>query len=138
MSIFNAVTYFKMLNRDWPHPIGASFGLDHILPGGILLDHGGRNVILPGYIDEKAAVQKRLRRVEGQIRGIQRLVEEDQYCINILDQVSATTRALQAVAMKLLADHLSHCVMEAVSRGSTEVEAKVKEAQVAIARLVRS
>ena len=93
---------------------------------------------LPGYIDEKAAIQKRLRRIEGQIRGLQRLVEEDQYCINILDQISATTRALQAVAMKLLGDHLSHCVMEAVAKGGPEAEAKVKEAQDAIARLVRS
>ncbi|HUZ42614.1 MAG TPA: metal-sensitive transcriptional regulator [Acidimicrobiales bacterium] len=93
---------------------------------------------LPGYIDEKAAIQKRLRRIEGQIRGLQRLVEEDQYCINILDQISATTRALQAVAMKLLGDHLSHCLMEAVTKGGPEADAKVKEAQDAIARLVRS
>ena len=93
---------------------------------------------LPGYIDEKAAIQKRLRRIEGQIRGLQRLVEEDQYCINILDQISATTRALQAVAMKLLGDHLSHCLMEAVAKGGPEADAKVKEAQEAIARLVRS
>jgi len=95
-------------------------------------------VTLPGYIDEKAAIQKRLRRIEGQIRGLQRLVEEDQYCINILDQISATTRALQAVAMKLLGDHLSHCLMEAVTKGGPEADAKVKEAQDAIARLVRS
>ncbi|MHB1905380.1 MAG: metal-sensitive transcriptional regulator [Acidimicrobiales bacterium] len=93
---------------------------------------------MPGYIDEKTAIQKRLRRIEGQIRGLQRLVEEDQYCINILDQISATTRALQAVAMKLLGDHLSHCVMEAVAKGGPEADAKVKEAQDAIARLVRS
>jgi len=95
-------------------------------------------VTLPGYIDEKAAIQKRLRRIEGQIRGLQRLVEEDQYCINILDQISATTRALQAVAMKLLGDHLSHCLMEAAAKGGPEADAKVKEAQDAIARLVRS
>ncbi|MHB8378597.1 MAG: metal-sensitive transcriptional regulator [Acidimicrobiales bacterium] len=93
---------------------------------------------MPGYIDEKATIQKRLRRIEGQIRGLQRLVEEDQYCINILDQISATTRALQAVAMKLLGDHLSHCLMEAVAKGGPEADAKVKEAQEAIARLVRS
>ncbi len=92
----------------------------------------------PGYIDDKAALQKRLRRIEGQIRGLQRLVDEDHYCINILDQISATTRALQAVAMKLLGDHLSHCLVDAVSKGGPEADAKVKEAQMAIARLVRS
>lgn len=92
----------------------------------------------PGYIDEKAAIQKRLRRIEGQIRGLQRLVDEDQYCINILDQISATTRALQAVAMRLLGDHLSHCVREAVANGGPEADAKVNEAKDAISRLVRS
>ena len=92
----------------------------------------------PGYIDEKAALQRRLKRIEGQIRGLQRMVEEDQYCINILDQISATTRALQAVAMKLLGDHLSHCVSEALIQGGPAADAKVKEAQEAIRRLVRS
>jgi CsoR family transcriptional regulator, copper-sensing transcriptional repressor len=92
----------------------------------------------PGYIAEKTAIQKRLRRIEGQIRGLQRLVDEDQYCINILDQISATTRALQAVAMKLLGDHLSHCVTEALAKGGPEANAKIKEAQEAIERLVRS
>ena len=73
-------------------------------------------MVMPGYADEKAAIQKRLRRVEGQTRGLQRMVEEDQYCIDILDQISATTRALQAVALKLLGDHLSHCVKAAAGR----------------------
>lgn len=92
----------------------------------------------PGYIDEKSDIQKRLKRIEGQVRGLQRMVAEDQYCINILDQVSATTRALQAVAMKLLGDHLSHCVMEAMVKGGPEADAKIQEAQEAIERLVRS
>ncbi len=92
----------------------------------------------PGYIDEKAAVQRRLRRVEGQIRGLQRMVEQDRYCIDILDQISATTRALQAVALELLDDHLSHCVMDAMTAGGSEAEEKIKEASAAIARMVRS
>jgi CsoR family transcriptional regulator, copper-sensing transcriptional repressor len=98
----------------------------------------GSTLTHPGYIAEKTAIQKRLRRIEGQIRGLQRLVDEDQYCINILDQISATTRALQAVAMKLLGDHLSHCVTEALAKGGPEADAKIKEAREAIERLVRS
>ncbi len=70
----------------------------------------------PGYIDSKDAVQKRLRRVEGQVRGLQRMVDEDRYCIDILEQVSAATKALQAVALELLDDHLAHCVSDAVRR----------------------
>jgi DNA-binding FrmR family transcriptional regulator len=92
----------------------------------------------PGYIDQKSAVKKRLKRIEGQVRGLERMVDEDQYCINILDQISATTRALQAVAMNLLDDHLSHCVSEALRQGGPNADAKIKEAQDAIRRLVRS
>jgi CsoR family transcriptional regulator, copper-sensing transcriptional repressor len=92
----------------------------------------------PAYIDQKTAVQKRLRRIEGQVRGLERMVDEDQYCINILDQISATTRGLQAVAMNLLDDHLSHCVSEALVKDGPSADAKVKEAQEAIRRLVRS
>lgn len=91
-----------------------------------------------GYSDDKAAVQKRLRRIEGQVRGLQRMVEEDRYCINILEQVSATTRALQSVALELLDGHLDHCVAEAVRGGGSESAAKLKEASAAVARLVRS
>ena len=90
-----------------------------------------------GYIDNKDAVLKRLARVEGQVRGLQRMVESDTYCIDVLTQISAATRALQAVALELLEDHLSHCVADAAHRG-TDMEAKVKEASDAIARLVRS
>ena len=92
----------------------------------------------PGYIDDKVAIQRRLRRIEGQVRGLQRLVDEDHYCINILDQVSATTRALQAVALRLLHDHLTHCVKDAVVQGGPQGDAKIQEAQEAIERLVRS
>ncbi len=91
-----------------------------------------------GYSADKQAYLTRLRRIEGQIRGLQRMVDEDVYCIDILTQVSAATRALQAVALGLLEDHVRHCVAEAIAGGGPEAEAKVKEASAAIARLVRS
>ena len=93
---------------------------------------------MPGYSDNKDAVHKRLRRIEGQVRGLQRMVNEDKYCIEILDQVAAVTRALQGVAIELLDDHLSHCVAEAVTAGGRTGDEKVAEACAAIARLVRS
>jgi len=92
----------------------------------------------PGYADRKDAVRKRLRRVEGQVRGIQRMVDEDRYCIDVLDQVSAVTRALQAVALELLDDHLAHCVADAVREGGDRGTAKLDEATAAIGRLLRS
>jgi DNA-binding FrmR family transcriptional regulator len=92
----------------------------------------------PGYSDDKAAVLLRLRRIEGQVRGLQRMVESDQYCIDVLTQVSATTRALESVALRLLDDHLSHCVAHAVAEGGDVADAKLAEASAAIARLVRS
>lgn len=81
---------------------------------------------------------KRLRRAEGQVRGIARMVDEDQYCIDILTQVSAATKALETVALSLLGDHLSHCVAEASAEGGPVAEQKIREANEAIARLVRS
>ena len=92
----------------------------------------------PGYSDDKEAVHKRLRRIEGQVRGLQRMVDEDRYCIDILEQVSAATRALQSVALELLNDHMAHCVADAVKIGGAEATAKLDEASAAIARLVRS
>jgi CsoR family transcriptional regulator, copper-sensing transcriptional repressor len=91
-----------------------------------------------GYTQDKDAYLKRLRRIEGQVRGLQRMVDEDVYCIDILTQVSAVTRALQAVALGLLEDHLGHCVAQAVEQGGPEAEEKVKEAAAAVSRLVRS
>ena len=88
------------------------------------------------HTDDKAALLARLRRVEGQIRGLQRMVEQDTYCIDVLTQISAATRALQAVALGLLEGHIAHCVADAAREG--DVQAKVKEATEAIARLVRS
>jgi DNA-binding FrmR family transcriptional regulator len=95
--------------------------------------------VLPGphgYAADKQAVQARLKRIEGQVRGLQRMVDEDTYCIEILTQISAATKALQAVAVGLLEDHLRHCVVQAARDG--DPDAKVKEATAAIARLVRS
>jgi CsoR family transcriptional regulator, copper-sensing transcriptional repressor len=91
-----------------------------------------------GYSQNKDAYLMRLRRIEGQIRGLQRMVEEDKYCIDILTQVSAATKALQSVALGLLDEHLSHCVTQAVAEGGDTAAAKVREASDAIARLVRS
>ncbi len=93
-----------------------------------------------GYLahDHKADYLKRLRRIEGQARGLQRMVEEEQYCIDILTQVSAMTKALQSVALGLLDDHVSHCVVDAVREGGAVREATLREASDAIARLVRS
>ena len=91
-----------------------------------------------GYSDDKEAILKRLRRVEGQVRGLQRMIEEDKYCINVLDQVAAVTKALQAVAIELVEDHLSHCVADALRTDGSTADEKVAEATAAIARLVRS
>ena len=91
-----------------------------------------------GYISNQDDYLKRLRRIEGQARGLQRMVEEEKYCIDILTQVSAMTSALQSVSLGLLNDHLHHCVLDAAAAGGPEAEAKLKEASDAIARLVRS
>ncbi|MEU3843900.1 metal-sensitive transcriptional regulator [Streptomyces sp. NPDC028635] len=91
-----------------------------------------------GYHHQKAEHLKRLRRIEGQIRGLQRLVDEDVYCIDILTQVSASTKALQSFALQLLEEHLRHCVADAAVKGGDEIEAKVKEATQAIARMLRT
>jgi DNA-binding FrmR family transcriptional regulator len=93
---------------------------------------------MPGYTSTKDDLQKRLRRIEGQVRGLQRMVDEDVYCIDVLTQVSAATSALQSVALGLLDQHLHHCVADAVAAGGAEATAKVDEASKAIARLVRS
>jgi len=93
---------------------------------------------MTGYIENKPAVLGRLRKIEGQVRGLQRMVDSETYCIDVLTQVSAVTRALESVALSLLEDHLSHCVADAVAEGGETADAKVKEASDAIARLVRS
>jgi len=91
-----------------------------------------------GYSSRKDAVDKRLKRIEGQVRGLQQMVAEDRYCIDVLTQISATTKALQAVALELLEDHLGHCVANAIATGGPEAQEKVREASAAIGRLVKS
>ena len=119
---------------------GTSKGTSHDIPaGGVVADTClGYHTLVAGYSDKKDAIQRRLRRIEGQVRGLQRMVEEDKYCIDVLDQVAAATKALQAVAIELLDDHLSHCVAEALTAGGKTADDKVAEASAAIARLVRS
>jgi CsoR family transcriptional regulator, copper-sensing transcriptional repressor len=91
-----------------------------------------------GYTGRKNDIERRLRRIEGQVRGLQRMVGEDAYCIDVLTQISAATRALQSVAIELLDDHLAHCVQQAIASGAPEATAKVAEASAAVARLVRA
>ncbi|MFT4085994.1 MAG: metal-sensitive transcriptional regulator [Gordonia sp. (in: high G+C Gram-positive bacteria)] len=104
--------------------------------GHIEPDHGAHH---HGYISEKTAYLNRMKRIEGQARGITRMIEEEKYCIDILTQISAVTRALQGVATGLLSDHLGHCVLDAAKlEDEAAVQEKLKEASDAIARLVRS
>jgi DNA-binding FrmR family transcriptional regulator len=91
-----------------------------------------------GYSPQQEDLLKRLRRIEGQVQGISRMIADDRYCIDVLTQVSAATSALQSVSLKLLEAHLAGCVVEAAKKGGPEADAKVKEASDAIARLVRS
>ena len=91
-----------------------------------------------GYAQDKDAYLKRLRRIEGQVRGIAKMIEDDKYCIDVLTQVSAATKALEAVALGLLDEHLKHCVTQAAAQGGNVADEKVAEASAAIARLVKS
>lgn len=102
------------------------------------MDHATHSEAAPGYIDNKGDQLRRLRRIEGQIRGLHRMVEGDTYCIDILTQVSAATKALEAVALSILDDHLRHCLAHAAGGPAGDLEGKVAEASAAIARLVRS
>lgn len=91
---------------------------------------------MPGYTKDKRSIQSRLRRIEGQVRGIQKMVDDDRYCIDVLTQVNATKAALESVALQLLADHTEHCVTEAIRSGKGA--GKVRELNQAVERLVRS
>lgn len=91
-----------------------------------------------GYISDKKKYLARLKRIEGQARGIHRMIDEEQYCIDILTQISALTKSIEGVALGLLDDHIEHCVVDAAKTGGDEAEEKMKEASAAIARLVRS
>ncbi|PRZ08503.1 DNA-binding FrmR family transcriptional regulator [Isoptericola sp. CG 20/1183] len=103
-------------------------------PDATIGEHDGPH----GYASDKAAYLKRMRRIEGQVRGIARMIDEDVYCIDILTQVSAVTKALQSVSLALVEDHLGHCVVDAARESDEAGAAKVKEASAAIGRLVRS
>ena len=94
--------------------------------------------VRPGYADSKDDQLKRLRRIEGQVRGLHRMIESDTYCIDVLTQVSAATRALESLALVLLDEHLSHCVAAAIASGGDDAQVKLQEASAAIARLVKS
>ncbi len=91
-----------------------------------------------GYSPNKENYAKRLRRIEGQVRGVAKMIEDDKYCIDILTQISAVNSALQSVALGLLDEHLGHCVSHAVAEGGDEADKKLAEASAAIARLVKS
>nr|WP_274535798.1 metal-sensitive transcriptional regulator [Streptomyces sp. TSRI0281] len=98
----------------------------------------GKEESMAGYSTHKQNELKRLRRIEGQVRGLQRMVEEDTYCVDVLTQVAATTRALQSFALQMLDEHMDTCVRAAVAEGGEDGNMKLKEAGDAIARLVRS
>ena len=93
---------------------------------------------MPGYAMNKVDLLKRLRRIEGQVRGLHQMVEEDRYCIDVLTQISAATKALESVAVGMLDDHLRHCVAEAVARGGRDADEKLTEATAAVERLLKS
>lgn len=93
---------------------------------------------MPGYSIERDDYIRRLRRIEGQVRGLQRLIEEDQYCIDVLTQISSVTKSLQSVGLGLLDEHLRHCVRDAVNEAEDHGDTKIDEAVAAVARLLRS
>jgi DNA-binding FrmR family transcriptional regulator len=99
---------------------------------------GGQVKTTYGYVAHKDTYAKRLRRIEGQVRGIAKMIDDDKYCIDILTQISAASSALRSVALNLLDDHLDNCVSEALAQGGDEADVKLAEASAAIARLVRS
>jgi len=103
-----------------------------------MTDLTGVPISAHGYINRKDDYIRRLRRIEGQARGLQRMIEDEKYCIDILTQIAAITKALQSVGLGLLEEHLSHCVVDAAAAGGPDAEIKLKEATDAIARLVRS
>lgn len=93
---------------------------------------------MSGYSEDKAALERRMKRIEGQVRGVAKMIEDDRYCIDVLTQISAVSRALENVALELLDDHLGHCVADAVKGGGANADEKIEEATEAIRRLVRS
>ncbi|WP_030268714.1 metal-sensitive transcriptional regulator [Streptomyces sp. NRRL B-24484] len=128
------MTTIQTRTEDTSTPGTAPGGDDVTAEAGAAHPHGGPH----GYSAQKNEHLKRLRRIEGQIRGLQRMVDEDVYCIDILTQVSAGTKALQSFALSLLEEHLRHCVAAAAEQGGAELDGKVAEATAAISRLLRT
>ena len=93
---------------------------------------------MTGYEINKEELLRRLRRVEGQVKGIEKMVEGDRYCVDVLTQIAAVTKALQSVAVGMFDDHLRHCVAEAVAAGGSEADVKLTEATAAVERLLKS
>jgi DNA-binding FrmR family transcriptional regulator len=91
-----------------------------------------------GYVEDKQAILRRLARIEGQVRGLRGMVDDEAYCVDVLTQVAAVTRALEGVSLKLLSDHTNHCVRDAVERGGSEADAKVDELLAAVDRFART
>ncbi|MBE8147038.1 metal-sensitive transcriptional regulator [Brevibacterium casei] len=91
-----------------------------------------------GYTPQKDALARRMKRIEGQVRGIAKMIDDDKYCIDILTQVSAATAAAHAVSINLLEEHIAHCVVDASAAGEDEARKKIEEASAAIARLIKS
>jgi CsoR family transcriptional regulator, copper-sensing transcriptional repressor len=91
-----------------------------------------------GYVEDKDAILRRLARIEGQVRGLRGMVEDEAYCVDLLTQVAAVTRALEGVSLKLLTDHTNHCVRDAVGQGGAEADAKVDELLEAVERFART
>jgi DNA-binding FrmR family transcriptional regulator len=90
-----------------------------------------------GYVEDKQAIKRRLARIEGQIRGLGRMVEDEAYCIDVLTQIGAVEKALDGVALELLSDHTNHCVRDALERGGGEADEKVSELIAAVERFSR-
>ncbi len=105
---------------------------DSIPPTGIL------DIVAAGYVDDKEALLRRLARIEGQVRGVRGMVADEQYCIDVLTQIGAITRALDQVSLKLLSDHADHCVRDAVHRGGRGADVKVEEMLAAVERFART
>ncbi|OZG68516.1 copper-sensing transcriptional repressor CsoR [Bifidobacterium aquikefiri] len=102
------------------------------------IEHGSASHASVGYVKEKTRVVARMKRIEGQVRAITRMIEDETYCIDVLTQIAAADKALKAVALELLDSHLDHCVRSAINQGDEDADEKVHEASAAIARLVRS
>jgi CsoR family transcriptional regulator, copper-sensing transcriptional repressor len=91
-----------------------------------------------GYLEDKDAIMRRLARIEGQVRGLRAMVDDEAYCVDVLTQVAAVTKALEGVSLKLLTDHTNHCVRDAVERGGEEADEKVGELLAAVERFART